>query len=543
MAIKGSLREASLPDVLQLLAMGQKTGCLSVTDRSSFGYIYFDRGRITYASIVNRRDRLGDMLVKARIIEPEQLERAIAAQGNEQRDRRLGEILVTQGAIARDDLHHYVRVQIEEAVYFLFTWAQGTFSFEADVRPDENEVLVAINPESLLLEGARRVDEWSLIDKKIPSFDIIFGLDRERLDASAAELTQVQERLLPLIDGRRDVTALVEASGIGDFEVGKALYGLATAAFLHRVGKSRPADDPAREARVEEHRNLGVAFYKTGMLDEATREFRRVSELRDADVQARFYLGLIALRQGRLEDATTLLRDAAERPGAPAAVFHNLSYALERQSRHHEALDVLRTALERGGRDDPRTHTSLGILALETGEIAAANAAFEAARPLWGARTPSAAWFHYAALAAALLDDTGRALAIVGEGLGAHPHSAPLYNMASVIHERRGDYDAAARAIEAGVHEDGDPPLPQLQKNHGDALYRAGRYDEALEAYERSIRANGELGDDVHLRVGNIRFKARDHAAAIEAWENALRLNPRNQTARTNLDLARTLAT
>ena len=55
MAIKGSLREASLPDVLQLLAMGKKTGCLSVTHRNNFGYIYFDKGRITYASIVNQR--------------------------------------------------------------------------------------------------------------------------------------------------------------------------------------------------------------------------------------------------------------------------------------------------------------------------------------------------------------------------------------------------------------------------------------------------------------------------------------------------------
>src|SRR5690349_23737291 len=64
MAIKGSLKEASLPDVLQLLALGQKTGCLSIADRSNFGYIYFDKGRICYASIVNRRDRLGDILVK-----------------------------------------------------------------------------------------------------------------------------------------------------------------------------------------------------------------------------------------------------------------------------------------------------------------------------------------------------------------------------------------------------------------------------------------------------------------------------------------------
>ena len=41
MAIKGSLTEASLPDVLQLLAMSKKTGCLSVTHRNNFGSIYF----------------------------------------------------------------------------------------------------------------------------------------------------------------------------------------------------------------------------------------------------------------------------------------------------------------------------------------------------------------------------------------------------------------------------------------------------------------------------------------------------------------------
>ena len=63
MAIKGSLKEASLPDVIQLLSLGKKTGCLAVADRQNFGYIYFDEGLITYASIVNRRDRLGDILV------------------------------------------------------------------------------------------------------------------------------------------------------------------------------------------------------------------------------------------------------------------------------------------------------------------------------------------------------------------------------------------------------------------------------------------------------------------------------------------------
>src|SRR3954465_7007973 len=127
MAIRGSLKEASLPDVLQLLAMGKKTGCLSVTHRNSFGYIYFDRGRICYASIVNRRDRLGDMLVKSGTVSQAQLETA-GPLPSPQRDKRLGELLVEMSALSSDKLREVIRVQIEEAVYFLFTWNQGTFN-------------------------------------------------------------------------------------------------------------------------------------------------------------------------------------------------------------------------------------------------------------------------------------------------------------------------------------------------------------------------------------------------------------------------------
>src|SRR5690606_6449390 len=80
MAIKGSLKEASLADVCQLLALGQKTGCLSVTDRSNLGQIYFDQGRITYACVVNRRDRLADLLVRDGIITQDQLRSALEQQ-------------------------------------------------------------------------------------------------------------------------------------------------------------------------------------------------------------------------------------------------------------------------------------------------------------------------------------------------------------------------------------------------------------------------------------------------------------------------------
>jgi tetratricopeptide (TPR) repeat protein len=433
MAIKGSLREASLPDVLQLLAMGQKTGCLSVTDRNNFGYIYFDRGRISYASIVNRRDRLGDTLVKNNVITQRELDAAIDAQATQLRNKRLGEILIEQHILTREELHRYIRVQIEEAVYYLFTWMQGTFSFEADMRPDDHDVLVSINPESLLLEGARRVDEWSLIEKKVPTFDLIFELDAGRLAVSESQLTSQQQQLTPLIDGRRDVTALIELSGLGDFEVGKALYGLATAGLIQRVGKSRPQDDVVREARVEEHRNLGVAFYRTAMFEEATREFRRVVELQGSDVQARFFLSLVSMREGRWAEAVQTLREAAAQATARPSIFHNLAYALERLGELDEAREMLHEAIVRGGGDDPRIRTSFGVLALRTGEVDEANASFSAARVLLGKRLPSPAWFHYASLAAGLAGDLDRALELITEGVKTHPHAAVLGNTLAAV--------------------------------------------------------------------------------------------------------------
>src|SRR5262245_4037907 len=114
MAIRGSLKEASLPDVLQLLSMGKKTGCLSVGHRGSFGYIFFDKGKIVYASIVNRPDRLGDMLVKNGMISQAQLDSAIDAQIR-RRDKKLGELLVEHRALSPQQLNEFLKVQIEES--------------------------------------------------------------------------------------------------------------------------------------------------------------------------------------------------------------------------------------------------------------------------------------------------------------------------------------------------------------------------------------------------------------------------------------------
>src|SRR5256886_11897974 len=116
------------------------------------------------------------------------------------------------------------------------------------------------------------------------------------------------------------------------------LFRSITAGFVHRAGRTASAADAQiTDARVEEHRNLGVAFYKTGMLDEATREFRRVAELRPGEANAHFYIGLVALKQARWREAMEALRLAAEKGGGRPTVFHNLGFAYEQLGRLDEA--------------------------------------------------------------------------------------------------------------------------------------------------------------------------------------------------------------
>ena len=533
MAIKGSLKEASLPDVIQLLFLGRRTGCLALADQHNFGTIYLDEGLIVYASIVNRRDRLGDILLRKGRISAEQLQKAIETQVDE-RQHKLGEILVGLGTLTRAELEDYMRLQIEEAVYYLFTWTSGTFNFEAGVRPEREDFLVRISPEALLLEGARRVDEWSLIEKKIPSFDLIFSVDQQHITQSAPTLSPEQQRLLGLIDGTRDVRQLIDESGLVEFEVGKALFGLITAGFAHRVGTSTATAPKVNESRVDEHRNLGIAFYKAGMLEEALREFRRVIELRPADSSAPLFLGLIAIRQARWGEAAAALRQAAEAGVPRPAALHNLGFALEQLGRLDEADAAYGDAAARA-KDDPRIMLGWSIVALKRGDNKVAQSRLARACELLEGKPVPALWYWAATLAASGLEDADNALRTAREGVAAYPNNPVLQNNLAVLLEASGDMQAAEAMLRAALAE--DAALPQVSKNLADILYRHGRYDEAAAAYERAAKLNPELGDDLYFKLGNIAYKRRDHARARESWAQATSLNPGHQLARANLDM------
>ncbi len=533
MAIKGSLKEASLPDVVQLLFLGRRTGCLSVASERNFASVWFDDGWIVFAGMVSRPDRLGERLVAAGKLVAAQLDEAIAAQ-QAVPGRRLGELLVQLGMLARRDLEAELQHQVEETVYTLFTWTSGTFSFEAGVRPDDAEATLRLNPEGLLLEGARRIDEWSVIAKKITSFDAVYAVDDDTRPAglSEPELHDMERRILPLVDGMRSVRDLVEATGLTDFEVCRVLFGLLSAGRLRRIATAPPPVPRQDEARIEEHRNLGIAFYRTGMLAEAEREFRRVAEIRPPDAAAPFQLGLIALRQGRWGDAYDQFRRSAERQAPRGAVLHNLALALEALGRLDQADVALADAVAREP-GDGRLWTAWGLLALKRDEAAPAAERFVRARELVGDGVPPAHWFWGYGWAQALSEAWTGAVATLRAGVEAYPDHPVLRTTLAVLLEGMGEVGEAEAHLRHALGE--DPTIPQTSKNLGDLLYRSGRWDEAEESYERATKLAPALGDDVYFKLGNLACRRGDLAAARRHWEAALVHNPDHALARANL--------
>ncbi len=531
MAIRGSLQEAGLPDVIQMLHLGKRSGCLALTDRGRHASVFFSDGWIIDARIVNRPDRIGDLLVKAGLVTPDQLDRAIQRQ-TKHPGQQIGEILVEQGALTPQALAGMLLRQVEEAIYSLFGWRGGSFTFEPGVEPDVPGEYVRISPDRLLLEGARRVDEWAVIEKKVPEFDLIFAVDPAHREDAGLGYTEVQRRLHSLLDGRRDVRDLVEESGLTDFEVCQALYALLSAGVIHRVGTSTPGPSArSRETQIEEHRNLGVAFYRTGMLEEATREFRRVMELRPSEASAPFHLGLIAARESRWADAVYFFEVATDRGGPRAAILHNLGVALAKVGEWEQAEKMLGEAAGRASHN-ARAHLAWGLVALDRGEPAVALARLTRGKEL-GGEEPGACWSWATTRAYASQGDLERALAVSQAAVTRYPEHPILLNNHCVLLEAAGDLVEAETGLNRALEL--EPGMAQISKNLGDVLYRLGRFEEAWTSYARAESLNPDLGEDLHFRMGNLALRRGDTAGARAHWERALQLHPGHQLARANL--------
>jgi hypothetical protein len=200
MAFQGSLAELHLPDIIQLVSVSGKTGVFHLTDGDHKGLIFLKDGRIVHAEL--------------------------------------------------DD------VAGEEAVYSLAIWKQGEFRFDAGAEAPRPTIQKSNT--SLLMEAARRLDEWRVLQKKIPSVDRIpeFVILENR--EGQINLNTMEWLLLSKIDGHRSLRAIAAAAELSVFDAAKLLYGLVATGLIRlrdpAAGATAPSPPPssAPEATASE---------------------------------------------------------------------------------------------------------------------------------------------------------------------------------------------------------------------------------------------------------------------------------------------------
>jgi hypothetical protein len=233
-AIEGPLRELGIHDVFQLLDLSRKTGTLAVTSelRDNEGTVQFQNGRVVAAAIKSNPHRIGDMLMRAGRVTAAQVAAASAAQRERGDNRRMGEILFEMGAITQKELERQIRLQIEAVVFELLSWREGFFRFEEGAM--EGEPMVQIGTEALLMEGARRIDEWSRIADRVPSLLAVPRLTSvtDDNDGPMLDLLPSEWEVLTMIDGALDLRAIASSLARTEFDTAKVVYGLVSTGIV-----------------------------------------------------------------------------------------------------------------------------------------------------------------------------------------------------------------------------------------------------------------------------------------------------------------------
>ncbi len=258
MSLSGNLKTVSFSDILQLLATGKKSGVLEVNTVSRQKEITFKNGNIIHASSLNTsEDLLGNLLLHRGKIAKTDLERAIALQ--KQTGRQLGTTLVDMNLFGKEDIAECLKLQIEEIVYNLFSWKEGNFLFHEGVAPKNAPLLVELSTMSVVMEGARRIDEWIEIQKVIPPDDLLLAISKApKVKRDEITLSVEEFRVLALINGERTLPELIQSSPYGEFVTCRSVYKLVVNNLIEVVGK-REANTV--EVADEEEEFLSIAFY------------------------------------------------------------------------------------------------------------------------------------------------------------------------------------------------------------------------------------------------------------------------------------------
>jgi hypothetical protein len=156
----GQLELFCLPDLLEFLRAGQRTGKLRLDSATGAGMVRMRRGRITAASSPNV-GTLGDYLVRHAVINAEQLRGLLQEQRQAPERKSLGRLSIDHRLATAADVRRALVAQVQDAVRELKDWVAGQFAFEPEPTPEPSlsDIELELDPQAVLLTIYAEEDE------------------------------------------------------------------------------------------------------------------------------------------------------------------------------------------------------------------------------------------------------------------------------------------------------------------------------------------------------------------------------------------------
>lgn len=228
MALEGTLKDFNLPDIFQLIGYQKKTGLLTLSRETEQVTMSLVDGMVVWATTGEEAfdEVIGRALVKRGLVTQGVVD-GLTRKGREGQ-QGLVYLLLKQGDVSPLELQRVVEVKVREVLYRVFRWRDGRYQFTALPTLDLSQGRIdPISTENVLLEAIRQMDEWPLIQRQLPSLDLIVRKDEERLGGVDVEkLTPAERVVLELADGKSTAQDIAEASGLGEFDAAKAMADL-----------------------------------------------------------------------------------------------------------------------------------------------------------------------------------------------------------------------------------------------------------------------------------------------------------------------------
>lgn len=303
MAFQGDLSNINLASVFQNLLHNRQTGTLILRRGSEERYVYFRDGVIgMFSHGPGGSTPLAEFLLRLGLVEEKDLN---AAQKKRRGRARLSQVISKMGLASEEDIRNAISTYVREEVYDLFTWEDGAFEFkqgkplEGVFDPEVSLADLTIDANQVILEAARRIDEWDRINRHLGSSKDIYVVRKERekeLDTGTED--PAAKTVISLLDGRRSVRQVVEDSRLGRFQVSKVLADLISSRFL-------------RQLSVQELYTEARRCSETGELDQSMALLERALEIEHGNTDAHLLLATMKERTGHPEQAASSYKVAA----------------------------------------------------------------------------------------------------------------------------------------------------------------------------------------------------------------------------------------